>query len=134
MSREFSLQFTMASVAVFFVAPGLTCGQTPPTSAAGVASREEVAGLDQEKSTRHFKLLPDGGVIEITTPDPSDVATRNAIQQHVVKIAGMFREGNFAIAMLVGQQSPPGIDTMKRLKSELAYAPENMPNGGRVQI
>jgi hypothetical protein len=134
MSREFSLRFAMASVAFLFVAPSLTCGQTPPTFSAGVASSEEVAGFDQEKSSRHFKLLPDGGVIEITANNPSDVATRNAIQQQVVKIAGMLTEGNFAIPMLVGQQQPPGIDTMKRLKSELSYAPENVPNGGRVRI
>ena len=134
MSREFSLQFAMASVAVLFVTPGLTCGQTPPTPAGGAASGEEVAGFDQEKSSRHFKLLPDGGVIEITANDPSDVSTRNAIQQQVVKIAGMLTEGNFAIPMLARQQQPPGIDTMKRLKSELSYTPENLPNGGRVQI
>jgi hypothetical protein len=134
MNREFSLQFAMASVAVLFVAPSLTCGQTPPTSAAGAASREEVASFDQEKSTCHFKLLPDGGVIEITANDLSDVATRNAIQQQVVKIAGMLTEGNFAIPMFVHQQQPPGIDTMKRLKSELSYTPENLPNGGRVRI
>ena len=133
MSREFSLQFVMASVAVLFVVPSLTCGQTPPTSAADAVSRQ-VAGFDQEKSVRHFKLLPDGGVIEITANDPSDIATRNAIQQQIAKIAGMFTEGNFAIPMLVGQQQPPGIDTMKRLKNELSYAPENLPNGGRVQI
>ena len=93
-----------------------------------------MASFDQEKSVRHFKLLPDGGVIQITANDPSDLATRNVIQQQVVKIAGMFTEGNFAIPMLVGQQQPPGIDTMKRLKSELSYSPENLPNGGRVQI
>ena len=134
MRREFSLQFAMASVAVLFVAPSLTCGQTPPKSATGAASGEEVASFDQEKSTRHFKLLPDGGVIEITANDPSDAARRNAIQQQVVKIAGMLTEGNFAIPMFVHQPQPPGIDTMKRLKSELSYAPENLPNGGRVRI
>jgi hypothetical protein len=134
MNREFSLQFVRASVAVLFVAPILTCGQTPPTSAAGVASSKEVAGFDQEKSSRHYILLPDGGVIEITANDPLDVTTRNAIQQQVAKIAGMLTEGNFAIPMLVGQQQPAGIDTMKRLNSELSYTPENLPNGGRVQI
>jgi len=134
MSHEFSLQFVMASVAVLFVAPTLTCGQTPSTSAAGAASREEVAGFDQEKSSCHFKLFPDGGIIEITVNDPSDVATRNAIQEQVVKIGRMLTEGNFAIPMLVGQQQPAGIVTMKRLQGDLKYAAENLTNGGRVQI
>jgi hypothetical protein len=133
MNRQFSLQFAMASVAVLFVAPSLTHGQTPPTSAAVAASKEEV-GFNQEKSTHHFKLLPDGGVIEITANDASDVATRNGIQQQAVKIARMLTEGDFAIPMLVHQQQPPGIDTMRRLKSELSYTPENLPNGGAVRI
>ena len=46
----------------------------------------------------------------------------------------MFTEGNFTIPMLVHEQTPPGVDTMKRLKSELSYAPEDLSNGGRVRI
>ena len=91
-------------------------------------------GFDQTKTTHHFKLLPDGGVIEITANDPADVASRDGIQQHVAKIAAMFGQGNFNIPMIVHGQNPPGVDTMTRLKSSLNYAAENLPNGGRVRI
>lgn len=90
--------------------------------------------FDQAKTTHHFKLLAEGGAIEITANDPSDVASRDAIRQHVAKIATMFGQGNFNIPMLVHGQNPPGVDTMTRLKSSLNYAAENLPNGGRVRI
>ena len=91
-------------------------------------------GFDQDKTTHHFKLLPDGGAIEITANDPADAASREAIRQHVAKIAVMFGQGNFNLPMLVHGQEPPGVDAMKRLKSSISYAPENLPNGGRLQI
>jgi hypothetical protein len=84
--------------------------------------------------TYRFKLLPDGGAIEITCNDPSDAANRDAIRQHVTKIATTFEDGNFSIAMPIHDQKPPGIDTMKRLKGQIYYTPKNLPNGGQVQI
>jgi hypothetical protein len=91
-------------------------------------------GFDRAKTTHHFKLLADGGAIEMTANDPSDVASRDAIRQHVAKIAAMFAQGDFNIPMLVHGQKPPGTDTMKQLKGTISYTAENLPNGGRVQI
>jgi len=112
----------------------LVHGQTPQTSPVSVARGEGAMGFDQAKTTHHFKLLPEGGAIEITANDPSDVASRDAIRQHVMKIADMFTEGNFSIPMLVHGQKPPGVDTMMRLESTISYAAQNLPNGGRVDI
>ena len=112
----------------------LVRGQASPGSSAGATRGDEAMGFDQQKTTHHFKLLPDGGTIEITANDPSDVASRDAIRQHVAKIATMFRQGDFNIPMLVHGQKPPGIETMTRLKGSLDYAAENEPNGGRVRI
>src|SRR5713101_6675623 len=104
MNWRFSLHFATATAAIFFMMSNLMRGQTPQTSLGGVARGEGAMGFDQEKATHHFKLLPDGGAIEITANDPSDVATRDAIRQHVMKIADMFTEGNFSIPMLVHGQ------------------------------
>jgi hypothetical protein len=134
MNRKVALQVATTTAAFFFITSGLVCGQTAQTSPAGMARGDEVMSFDQAKTTHHFKLLPDGGAIEITANDPSDVATRDAVRQHVAKIAGMFAQGDFSIPMLVHKQAPPGVDMMKRLKGELSYTPENLPNGGRVQI
>ncbi|PYI95932.1 MAG: hypothetical protein DME98_14345 [Verrucomicrobia bacterium] len=134
MNRKVSLHVATTTAAFFFMTSSLVRGQTAQTSPASMARGDEAMGFDQEKTTHHFKLLPDGGTIEISANDPSDVATREAIQRHVAKTAGMFAQGDFSIPMLVHKQAPPGVDMMKRLKGELSYTPENLPNGGRVQI
>jgi hypothetical protein len=91
-------------------------------------------GFDQTKTTHHFKLLPDGGVIEITANDPADVASRDAIWKHVAKIEAMFQHGDFTAPTAVHGQTPPGADTMKRLKDQLHYATENLLDGGQLRI
>jgi hypothetical protein len=127
--------YITAAIATFaFMTASLVRGQTSPGSTAGATRGDEAMGFDQQKTTHHFKLLPDGGTIEITANDPSDVASRDAIRQHVAKIATMFGQGDFNIPMLVHGQKPLGVDTMTRLKSSLDYAAENEPNGGRVRI
>jgi hypothetical protein len=108
--------------------------QTAQTASASKAHGNDAMELNQEKTTHHFKLLPDGGAIEITANDPSDVATRDAIRQHVAKIAAMFAQGDFSIPMLVHGQKPAGVDLMTRLKNKISYTAANLPNGGRVQI
>jgi hypothetical protein len=128
------LHFATATAATFFIMSNLVHGQTPQTSPGGMARGEGAMGFDQEKAIHHFRLLPEGGAIEITANDPSDVASRDAIRQHVAKIATMFGRGDFNIPMLVHGQKPPGADTMMRLESTISYAAENLPNGGRVDI
>jgi hypothetical protein len=125
---------TAAIAAIFFMVPSLLRGQTPESSIAAAARGEEVMGFDQAKTTHHFKLLPEGGAIEITANDTSDLASRDAIRQHVANIAAMFGQGNFDLPRLIHQQKPPGVGTMRRLKGTISYAAENLPNGGRVQI
>jgi len=134
MNLKIGFYFTAAIATFVFMTSSLLRGQTSPTSAAGAARGDEAMDFDQAKTTHHFKLLPDGGAIEITANDPSDVASRDAIRQHVAKIATMFGQGNFNIPMLVHGQKPSGAGTMTRLKSSLDYAAENLPSGGRVHI
>ena len=134
MNWKISLHFASATAALFFLMPSLVRGQMGQTSPAEAARAEKGMSFDLDKTTHHFKLLAEGGIIEITANDPSDIVTRDAIQRHIAKIARMFTEGNFTIPMLVHEQTPSGVDTMKRLKSELSYAPENLSNGGRVRI
>jgi len=125
---------TAAIAAFFFMMPSLLRGQTPQSSIAAEARGEEVMGFDPGKTTHHFKLLPEGGAIEITANDTSDLASRDAIRQHVAKITAMFGQGDFALPSLIHQQEPPGVNTMTRLKSTLSYGAENLPSGGRVHI
>src|SRR5438552_10469259 len=128
------LYFVTGTAIFFLVISSLMRGQAPQPSTVGAAGGSKAMGFDQAETTHHFKLLPDGGVIEITANDPSDIASRNAIRQHVAKMAIMFGQGNFNLPGVVHSQEPPGIDAMKRLKTTLSYAAENLSSGGRVRI
>jgi hypothetical protein len=62
-------------------------------------------GFDQNKTKHHFRLLPDGGAIEITANDPADAASRDAIRQHLTKIQAMFQQGDFTAPTAIHGQN-----------------------------
>lgn len=46
----------------------------------------------------------------------------------------MFSEGDFSTPHFVHAQDVPGVDGMKRLKDRIAYAYDDIADGGRVRI
>ena len=134
MNRQLSIRLTWRIVTFLFVTLSPLYAQIPPSAAASMVHGSEAIELNQHKMTYRFKLLPDGGAIEIMCNNPSDPVNRDAIRQRVKKIATMFEDGNFSIAMPTHDQKPPGVDMMQRLKGRIYYILENLPNGGRVQI
>jgi hypothetical protein len=95
---------------------------------------DRVMGFDHGKASHHFLLSKSGGSIEAAANDPNDAATRDAIRGHFAHIAVMFAEGNFDAPMLIHEQVPPGVPTMKRKKSRIEWKFEETEGGGRVRI
>ena len=95
---------------------------------------EKGMGFSQETTTHHFRLLADGGAIEIGANDPKDTSTRDQIRQHLAHIAKMFSDGNFEIPMFIHDKTPPGVPTMTELRGQIHYDFEPMDSGGRVRI
>ena len=91
-------------------------------------------GFSHEKTAHHFRLLPDGGAIEIRSNEPTDAASREAIRQHLAMIAVMFSRGDFAIPIFIHTTVPPGVEDMKRLKSKITYEAENTDCGAQMRI
>jgi hypothetical protein len=89
-------------------------------------------GFDHEKTTHHFRLTKDGGVIEVTANSAEDTASRDAIRGHLGRIAKMFSEGNFEAPMLIHARVPPGVPVMKERKAAIRWTHEEIPTGGRV--
>jgi hypothetical protein len=103
--------------------------------AAGVEARGDHAmGFDHRKTTHHFLLRQDGGVIEVTANDPADAASRDAIRMHLAHIAVMFSKGDFSAPMFIHDRVPPGVPAMKKRRTAIHYAFEDVPRGGRVRI
>jgi len=95
---------------------------------------DQAMGFPHDKTTHHFRLLSDGGAIEVNANDPNDKANISAIRMHLSHIAMMFADGDFSTPMFVHDGVPPGVTTMKLLKSAVHYTYGEMPSGGTVRI
>jgi hypothetical protein len=95
---------------------------------------DEAMGFPHESTTHHFRLLPDGGAIEVTVNDTRDVQNVQMIQTHLTHIVTMFSNGDFSIPMFVHSQVPPGVTEMKEKRAEISYSFEALPDGGKVRI
>ena len=94
-----------------------------------------VMGFDQELTTHHFLLFRDGGAIDVSVKNPSDIKNRDAIRSHLPHIAMMFGEGNFEAPMLVhDSKNVPGTKEMAARKDTIRYQYVETSNGGRVNI
>jgi hypothetical protein len=122
-----------------FLAAGVVCAgaqhQSHDGRLDGVNRRGDAAmGFSHAKTTHHFLLKPDGGVIQVEANEASDTASRNKIRQHLKHIARKFSDGDFAAPMFIHARTPPGVSAMKRLKTEIKYRFEESERGGRVRI
>ncbi len=95
---------------------------------------DQVMGFDHEKTTHHFRLRVDGGIIEVEANDPNDTVSRDQIRVHLQHITRKFAVGDFTAPMLIHAQSPPGLPVMKRMKAAIKYQFEGTERGGRVRI
>jgi hypothetical protein len=91
-------------------------------------------GFPHDQTTHHFRVLPDGGAIEVTVNDAKDAANLQAIRTHLAHIATMFSKGDFSTPMFVHSQVPPGVTEMKDRRADISYTFEELPTGGRVRI
>src|SRR5271169_1142681 len=107
----------------------------PEDHFAGVNVRgDQAMGFSHEKTTHHFHLLADGGAIEIESNGPTDAVSQEAIRQHLTIIAAKFSQGEFAIPMFIHATVPPGVETMKQLKSKITYEAENTELGAQLRM
>lgn len=95
---------------------------------------DQAMGFPHGKTTHHFRMISDGGMIEVTVNDPNDKPNTEAIRSHLTHVAMMFGNGDFAIPMFVHDSVPPGVTTMKLMKSAIQYIYDDMPSGGRIRI
>src|SRR5882672_1179342 len=91
-------------------------------------------GFAQDKTTHHFLLRKDGGAIQVTANSADDKTSKEEIRMHLRHIAEAFQSGDFNIPMFVHAQTPPGVQAMTKLKSQIKYRYEAAENGGRVVI
>lgn len=119
--------------------------RTPPAPSpqTGMADKQDhkmnergdhVMGFDHTKTTHHFRLLPDGGSIEVEANSIEDKESRDQIRMHLGHIAKMFADGNFNAPMLIHDQIPAGVPAMQKMKSDIKYEFEETERGARIRI
>lgn len=109
-------------------------GSAPMDHKALMERGEKGMRFSPAKTTHHFLLKSDGGVIAVSANDPKDSETRDQIQTHLSHIAHAFSQGDFDIPMFVHDQTPPGVAEMKRLQGAITYRYAPSDGGGQVNV
>jgi hypothetical protein len=91
-------------------------------------------GFDQDKTTHHFWLTPDGGAIDVTVADPSDAASLAQVRAHLKEIAAEFANGSFETPFATHAETPAGVPTLQEGRAAIGYEYRDLPRGGRVVI
>lgn len=122
---------TMLLAASFAIAT--ECPMHKDHQNAGMTARGNKAmGFDQDKTTHHFLMKDDGGIIQVQANDGEDQESRDAIRGHLNHIVNLFSQGDFDIPMFVHDRMPDGVPVMKELKNEIRYKYEDIERGGKV--
>jgi hypothetical protein len=93
-----------------------------------------VMGFSQEKTTHHFVLTFDGGIIDVRANDLNDTGSRDEIRTHFQHISHMFAGGDFTDPMLVHATKVPGTAAMKQMKDQLHWEVVDTPRGAKLVI
>jgi len=101
----------------------------------GVDERgDHVMGFSHEKTKHTFRLLEDGGAIEVRADDASDAESIAAIRAHLQSIAREFAAGTFAKPQEIHARVPDGVEDMKALGSAIAFDYREIERGALVRI
>ena len=95
---------------------------------------DRVMGFSHETTQHSFRLLADGGAVEVRANDADDRDTIAAIRGHLQEIAREFADGKFAKPEEIHARMPDGVDVMKELNQAIAYRYEELERGGRLRI
>jgi hypothetical protein len=91
-------------------------------------------GFDQDATTHHFGLTPNGGFIQVQANDSADATNVAAIRSHLRAIADAFAAGDFSSPVMTHEETPPGVPDMQRLTAAITFRFVETERGGRVQI
>jgi hypothetical protein len=95
---------------------------------------DRVMGFSHETAKHSFRLLADGGAVEVRANDANDGDTIAAIRGHLQEIAKEFAAGKFAKPEEIHARMPDGVDVMKELNQAIAYRYEELERGGRLRM
>jgi hypothetical protein len=99
-----------------------------------VDARHDTLGMSHELTHHNFRILEDGGAIELHANDSADSKSIAAIRAHLTGIAAAFSKADFSTPKYVHHRTPDGVDRMRRFRKSISYQYEELPDGARVRI
>ncbi len=102
--------------------------------AAMMARGEKAMGFSQTATTHHFRLLKDGGYVQVQANSDGDTANRDRIRMHLQEQAKRLSAGDFSLSEQTHDRILPGTPEMQKLKSAITYRYEEIERGGRLRI
>jgi len=103
-------------------------------SCAAQSRGKGVPPLDESKIVRHYWLVKNGGIIEISPKDAADTATMDLIQKHCEALSAEFNAGSFESSVPAGSTPPPSIAQLKKLKNQITFAVAQTDTGWSVRM
>jgi hypothetical protein len=101
----------------------------------GVDERgDHVMGFSHEKTKHTFRLMENGGAIEVRANDASDEKSIAGIRTHLQEIAKEFSNGIFTKPEAIHARVPDGVPVMRELGGKITYTYEELDRGGRVRV
>ncbi len=94
----------------------------------------QAMGFDQEKTTHHFRLFHDGGMVEVQANDAKGSATIDQIRLHLEQQSRLFAAGIFTAPSYTHGKLPPGAATMQKLAGKIKYEFKKTDRGGQLRI
>lgn len=95
---------------------------------------DHVMGFSHEKTKHTFRLLENGGAIEVRADDAADTGSIDAIRTHLQEIAKEFAAGTFAKPEEIHARMPDGVDAMKKLANAIQYEYQEIERGALVRL
>ena len=95
---------------------------------------DKVMGFSHEKTRHTFRLIADGGAIEVRAKDAGDAGSIAAIRAHLKEIEKDFNDADFTKPDQIHGKLPDGTDVMKELRAEIEYRFEEIAGGARIRI
>jgi hypothetical protein len=113
-----------------------------PASAVSDASRQaevskrgaEVMPFELNATTHIFTKTDDGGVQEVVARNPKDTEQIRLIREHLRRIAGEFRKGDFSAPTQIHGMAMPGLAELKHAKpGEVDIRYRDLDNGAELR-
>jgi len=95
---------------------------------------DQVMGFSHEKTKHTFRLLEDGGAIEVRANDGADAESIGLIRAHMKEIAKEFTAGTFTKPEQIHARMPDGVDVIKELGAAVTFEYEELDRGARVRV